>query len=245
MINDFKKFENDRRDSIKKLKESNLIRKKSIDFIKETGLYNYSYNFDWLGLPIIQLPQDMIAVQEIIWKTKPNLIIETGIARGGSLILNASILHLLNGDGKVVGIDIDIRPHNREAIENHPLAHRIELIQGSSIDEEVLQQAKSYKEKNDRVMVIVDSNHTHEHVFKELKLYSPLVSKVFYLLVMDTIVDDMPDDYFPDRPWGKGDNPKTAVHEFLKQSDRFEIDEVIHNKLSITAAPGGYLKCIK
>ena len=166
MINDFKKFENDRRDSIKKLKESNLIRKKSIDFIKETGLYNYSYNFDWLGLPIIQLPQDMIAVQEIIWKTKPNLIIETGIARGGSLILNASILHLLNGDGKVVGIDIDIRPHNREAIENHPLAHRIELIQGSSIDEEVLQQAKSYKEKNDRVMVIVDSNHTHEHVFK-------------------------------------------------------------------------------
>ena len=245
MINDFKKFENDRRDSIKKLKESNLIRKKSIDFIKETGLYNYSYNFDWLGLPIIQLPQDMIAVQEIIWKTKPNLIIETGIARGGSLILNASILHLLNGDGKVVGIDIDIRPHNREAIENHPLAHRIELIQGSSIDEEVLQQAKSYKEKNDRVMVILDSNHTHEHVFKELKLYSPLVSKDFYLLVMDTIVDDMPDDYFPDRPWGKGDNPKTAVHEFLKQSDRFEIDEVIHNKLSITAAPGGYLKCIK
>ena len=187
----------------------------------------------------------MIAVQEIIWKTKPNLIIETGIARGGSLILNASILHLLNGDGKVVGIDIDIRPHNREAIENHPLAHRIELIQGSSIDEEVLQQAKSYKEKNDRVMVILDSNHTHEHVFKELKLYSPLVSKDFYLLVMDTIVDDMPDDYFPDRPWGKGDNPKTAVHEFLKQSDRFEIDEVIHNKLSITAAPGGYLKCIK
>ena len=243
MLNDFKKFENDRHDSIKKLKKSNSIREISIDFIKETGLYNYCYNFDWLGLPIIQFPQDMIAVQEIIWKTKPNLIIETGIARGGSLLLNASILHLLNGDGKVIGIDIDIRPHNREAIENHPLAHRIELIQGSSIDEEVLRQAKGYKEKNDRVMVILDSNHTHEHVLKELELYSPLVSKGYYLLVMDTVVDDMPDDYFPDRPWGKGDNPKTAVNEFLKQSDRFEIDEEIHSKLLITSSPEGYLRC--
>lgn len=217
----------------------------SVRFITNTGRLNYTYNFDWLGLPIIQFPQDMVAVQEIIWKTKPDLIIETGVARGGSLILNASILHLLNGDGKVVGIDIDIRPHNREAIENHPLAHRIELIQGSSIDEEVLQQAKSHMKKNDRVMVILDSNHTHEHVLKELELYSPLVSKNCYLLVMDTVIDDMPDDYFPDRPWGKGDNPKTAVHEFLKKSDRFEIDEAIHNKLLITVAPDGYLKCIK
>lgn len=239
------KFENERLNSIYKMSHQKDVQNLSVRFITNTGRLNYTYNFDWLGLPIIQFPQDMVAVQEIIWKTKPDLIIETGVARGGSLILNASILHLLNGDGKVVGIDIDIRPHNREAIENHPLAHRIELIQGSSIDEEVLQQAKSHMKKNDRVMVILDSNHTHEHVLKELELYSPLVSKNCYLLVMDTVIDDMPDDYFPDRPWGKGDNPKTAVHEFLKKSDRFEIDEAIHNKLLITVAPDGYLKCIK
>ena len=187
----------------------------------------------------------MVAMQELIWKTKPDIIIETGVARGGSLILSASILHLLNGNGRVVGIDIDIRPHNREAIESHPLAFRINLIQGSSIDQSVIDQVKKHVKPEHRVMVILDSNHTHDHVLEELRLYSDLTTKDCYLVVMDTVVDDMPKDYFPDRPWGKGNNPKTAVHEFLKTNDRFEIDESIHNKLLITVAPDGYLKCVK
>ena len=244
-MSDIKEFLQSRTKSIAGLKQDNTLNRNSMNFIQDVGPHKYTYNFDWLGLPIIQFPQDMIAIQEIIWKTKPDVIIETGIARGGSLILSASILHLLNGNGKVIGVDIDIRPHNREAIENHPLAHRIELIQGSAVDQSIVDQVKKTIKPTDKVMIILDSNHTHEHVLKELELYSPLVTKDMYLVVMDTVVDDMPDDYFPDRPWGKGDNPKTAVHEYLKETDRFEIDESIHNKLLITVAPDGYLKCLK
>lgn len=238
-------FLNKRTNHIKKMACDKTLQREALEFLIHSSTYSYCYNFDWLGLPIIQFPQDMVSIQEIIWKTKPDLIIETGVARGGSLILSASILHLLNGNGKVVGIDIDIRSHNREAIENHPLAHRIELIQGSSIDHYIFQQAKNHMNKDDKVMVILDSNHTHDHVLKELELYNSLVSKGCYLVVMDTVVDDMPDDYFPDRPWGKGNNPKTAVHEFLTTTDRFEIDASIQDKLLITVAPDGYLKCIK
>ena len=244
-MNDIKNFENNRRHNISKISDDSSLRKQGVDFLVQSSLYQYSYNFDWLGLPIIQFPQDMVAIQEIIWQTKPDIIIETGVARGGSLILSASILHLLNENGKVVGVDIDIRPHNRDAIEKHPLAFRIELLQGSSIDEEIVEQVKKHIKPTDKVMVILDSNHTHEHVLKELEVYSHLVTKGCYLVVMDTVIADMPDDYFPDRPWGAGDNPKTAVHEFLKATDRFEIDESIHNKLLITVAPDGYLKCIK
>ena len=244
-MNDIKDFLNERKCLIHEMEQHGTIRKDAINFIRDTGPLKYTYNFDWLGLPIIQFPQDMVAIQEIIWRTKPDVIIETGIARGGSLILSASILQLLNGRGKVVGVDIDIRPHNREAIEGHPLSHRINLIQGSAIDKNIVAQVKDHIEPGDKVMIILDSNHTHEHVLKELELYSPLVTRGCYLVVMDTVVDDMPDDYFPDRPWGKGNNPKTATHDFLKTSHRFEIDVEIHNKLLITVAPDGYLKCIK
>jgi cephalosporin hydroxylase len=244
-MNDVKLFLEDRINNVDKMCESKKLQNLGIDFLIQSCSFKYSYNFDWLGLPIIQFPQDMVAIQEIIWHTKPDVIIETGVARGGSLILSASILHLLNGNGKVIGIDIDIRPHNREAIESHPLSFRIKLIQGSSIDNTVVEQVKKHIKPTDKVMVILDSNHTHSHVLKELELYSPLVSRECYLVVMDTVIDDMPDDCFPDRPWGKGDNPKIAVHEFLKASDRFEINEEIRNKLLITVAPDGYLKCIK
>lgn len=239
------KFQKNRKININEIGKDYDLIKKSQDWFLKSSDKSYSYNFDWLGLPIIQFPQDIVAMQEIIWSTKPDLIIETGVARGGSLILSASILHLLNGNGRVIGVDIDIRPHNREAIEGHPLSHRISLIQGSSIDQSVVDQVKQHIKPGDRVMVILDSNHTHEHVLKELQLYSPFVTKDCYLAVMDTVVEDMPDDYFPDRPWGKGDNPKTAVHAFLKETDRFEIDASIHNKLLITVAPDGYLKCLK
>lgn len=213
-------------------------------FIKSSE-HEYPYHFIWLGRPIIQFPQDIIAMQEIIWKVKPDLIIETGIARGGSLIFYASMLELIGGKGKVIGIDIDIREHNSIEIEKHPMFKRIYMIQGSSIDKSVVKQVYNFAKDKKQILVVLDSNHTHAHVLKELELYSPLVTKGSYLVVFDTIIEDLPKDFFPHRSWGKGNNPKTAVWEFLKTNNRFEIDKEIENKLLITVAPSGYLKCIK
>lgn len=214
-------------------------------FIKETLKYKYSYNFSWLGCPIIQFPQDIMAMQEIIWQVKPDLIIETGIAHGGSLIFYASMVELIGGNGEVLGIDIDIRKHNRIGIERHPMSKRITMIEGSSVDQSVAQRAYDFAKGKDQILVVLDSNHTHKHVLRELNLYSILVTKGSYIVVFDTIIEDLPEDSFPDRPWRKGNDPKTAVLEFLKASDRFEIDKSFQKKLIITAAPDGYLKCIK
>jgi cephalosporin hydroxylase len=220
------------------------IQAKARELFIESCRYRYSYNFSWLGRPIIQYPQDMVATQEIVWQVKPDLIIETGIAHGGSLIFYASLLEMLGGNGRVLGVDIDIRAHNRVEIEAHPMFRRISMIQGSSVDtavaEEVYRRASAFQ----KVMVILDSNHTHAHVLRELELYSPLVKKGSYLVVFDTVVEDMPAEFFKDRPWGKGNNPKTAVWEFLRKTDRFQIDKEIENKLLFTVAPDGYLKCI-
>lgn len=210
----------------------------------------YSYHFEWLGRPIIQYPQDMVAMQEIIWSVQPDLIIETGIAHGGSLLFSASMLELNAGcggpqDAEVLGLDIDIRPHNREAIEGHPMSKRITMIEGSSIDDAVAAKVHDFARGKKRVLVILDSNHTHVHVRRELELYSSLVKAGSYLIVFDTVIEDMPEDAFPDRPWGKGDNPKTAVWEFLESNDRFEINREIQDKLLLTVAPDGYLKCLK
>jgi len=214
-------------------------------WVRETSRYKYVYNFSWLGRPIIQLPQDVMAMQEIIWQVKPQLIIEAGIAHGGSLILYASLLELISGEGMVLGVDIEIRAHNRVAIENHPMSKRIRMIEGSSASEEVISQVRQIARGKAPVMVVLDSNHTHHHVLEELNLYAPLVTAGSYLVVFDTLIEDMPDDLFADRPWGKGNNPKTAVWEFLKTTDRFVIDKEIESKLLITAAPDGYLKCVK
>lgn len=227
------------------MRDDDSLKNACTDLVKTLGEYKYTYNFTWLGLPIIQCPQDIVAVQELIWRVKPNVIIETGIARGGSLMLSASMLQLLNGDGKVIGIDVDIRESNRKAIEAHPLSFRIKMLEGSSVDSEIIKQVESCIKKTDQVLVILDSNHTHAHVLNELQLYGPFVTKDSYLVVMDTNIEDMPEGYFSDRPWGKGNNPKTAVHEFLGMTDRFEVDESIPNKLLITVAPDGYLRCIK
>jgi cephalosporin hydroxylase len=217
----------------------------------------YSYNFAWLGRPVIQYPQDMVAMQELIWQIRPDLIIETGIAHGGSLILSASMLALLDmcdaiendetiapklSKRKVLGIDIDIRAHNRAAIEVHPMASRIQMIQGSSIDPVIVAQVKSIAAKHSRTLVCLDSNHTHAHVIAELEAYAPLTSAGSYCVVFDTIVEEMPADMFQDRPWGPGDNPKSAVREYLKTHPEFQIDKSIQNKLLITVAPDGYLK---
>ncbi|WP_421827985.1 cephalosporin hydroxylase family protein [Larkinella sp.] len=203
----------------------------------------YSYNFTWMGRPIIQYPQDMIAMQELIWQLKPDLIIETGIAHGGSLIFYASILELI-GKGEVLGIDIDIRAHNRREIENHPMFKRITMLEGSAIDETLAAEVARKAEGNQTVMVCLDSNHTHDHVLRELELYSPLVTVGSYLVVFDTIVEDLPANSY-DRPWDKGNNPKTAVWEFLKHHSDFEINHEIDHKLLISVAPEGYLKRIR
>jgi len=218
-------------------------------FMKKSLAPKYSYNFTWLGRPIIQYPQDMIAMQEIIWQVQPDLIIETGIAHGGSLIFSASMLELnvaCGGpiDAEVLGVDIAIRPHNRSAIEEHPMFKRISMIEGSSITSEVIAQVHKKAQVKERVLVILDSNHTHEHVLAELNAYAKLTTIGSYCIVFDTIVEDMPAEFFPDRPWGPGDNPKTAVWEYLKTHPEFEIDKSIQNKLMITVAPDGYLKRI-
>ena len=216
----------------------------SSTFIEETIRSGYSYNFSWMGRPIIQYPQDMIAMQEIIWDIKPDLIIETGIAHGGSIIYYASLLELI-GKGQVLGIDIDIREHNRVAIEKHPMSNRIKMIEGSAIDTDIIEQVKSYAKDKKVVMVCLDSNHTHDHVLKELELYSQFVTSGSYLIAFDTIVEDLPSNFYEDRPWKVGDNPKTAVHDFLKHNNDFIIDKKIDNKLLVSVAPDGYLKRIK
>lgn len=203
----------------------------------------YSYNFTWMGRPIIQYPQDMIAMQELIWKIQPDLLIETGIAHGGSLIYYASLFELI-GKGEVLGIDIDIREHNRHEIETHPMFKRITMLEGSAIDETLVAQVAKHAEGKKKVMVSLDSNHTHEHVLRELELYSPFVTPGSYCVVFDTIVEDMPAQMY-DRPWDKGNNPKTAVWEFMKTNDDFEVDRAIDNKLLISVAPEGYLKRVK
>jgi len=226
-------------------------------FVAESILPQYSYNFEWLGRPIIQYPQDIVAVEEIIWRVRPDLIIETGIAHGGSLIFSASMLALLDvcdaieqkktidpskSSRKVLAVDIDIRTHNRAAIEAHPMASRIHMIQGSSIAPDIVDQVKKIASDYRTVLVCLDSNHTHEHVLAELKAYGPLVTKGSYCVVFDTIVEDLPPELFPDRPWGPGDNPKTAVLEFLKSHPEFQIHKSIDHKLLISVAPDGFLR---
>lgn len=207
--------------------------------------YRYSYNFTWLGRPIIQYPQDLVAMQELIWQVKPDLIVETGVAHGGSLVFYASMLELLGQPGLVLGIDIEIRPHNRKALEEHPLFRRLRLIEGSSVEEAVVTQVRAEASKARQVLVVLDSNHSHAHVLKELELYSPLVKSGSYVVVFDTVVEDMDPALVGNRPWSRGDNAKTAVHAFLRQNDRFVIDREIEQKLLLTVAPDGYLRCIK
>ena len=216
-------------------------------FMRESTVPKYSYNFSWLGRPIIQYPQDIVAMQEIIWQVQPDLIIETGIAHGGSLIFYASMLALnavCGGpqDASVLGVDIDIRAHNREAIEKHPMFKRISMIQGSSVAPEIIEQVKAKAVGKRRVLVCLDSLHTHDHVLAELEAYAPLTSVGSYCVVFDTVIEDMPAHMFPDRPWGPGNNPKTAVREYLKTHPEFEIDKSVQHKLLITVAPDGYLK---
>lgn len=256
-MNPLEQFTQEVQDNIKKLSENRAFQDLSRDWIRESGCHKWSYNFRWMGRPAIQFPNDAWAMQELIWDVKPDLIIEAGIAHGGSLICYASMLAMLDvADAvesgevmdpsktkrKVLGLDIDIRSHNREAIEQHPMRPWIQMIQGSSIAPDVVTQVREIAKGYKRIMVSLDSNHTHDHVLAELQAYAPLVSQGSYCVVFDTIVEDMPSELSSDRPWGPGNNPKTAVWEYLETHKEFEIDKSIQHKLLITVAPDGYLK---
>lgn len=255
-MSDEANFKKQIKKEIQKQKKSKLLNFFTKKWMQESVKLNYSYHFEWLGRPIIQYPQDIIAMQQIIWKTKPDLIIETGIARGGSLIFYASILNLISKCGgpkraKVIGIDIDIRKHNKKGIRSHPISKNIEMIEGSSIDQNIFEKIKKRTLKAKKIMVLLDSNHTEDHVFKELELYAPLVSVGSYLVVFDTLIENMPKNFYKNRPWSKGNNPMTAVSKYLKKIKKnkekfeFKIDEEIENSLLISVSPGGYFKRIK
>ena len=217
----------------------------SHEWMLRSSKYEYTYNFTWLGRPIIQFPQDIMALQELIWEIRPDVVVETGIARGGSMVFYASLLELIGGDGRVLGIDVDVRAHNRAAIVAHPMAKRITMIEGSSVDRNVVDRVHSFVGSARRVLVVLDSDHTHQHVLRELDIYSGFVRKGSYVVVSDTSIEDAPAGFFGRKPWDKGSNPRTAVAEFLTRNDRFVIDDRIPDKLLITVSPGGYLKCIR
>lgn len=243
-------FKDEVNDRIESNRRNTGLVKAGMAFTNDSAALKYSYNFSWLGRPIIQYPQDIVAMQELIWSIQPDLIIETGIAHGGSLIFSASMLELNAAcggtpDAEVLGIDIDIREHNREAIDAHPMSRRISMIQGSSTAADTIEQVRAKAAGKERVLVCLDSNHTHDHVMAELEIYAPLTSVGSYCVVFDTVVEDMPAEMFPDRPWGPGDNPKTATWEYLKNHSEFEVDKTIDYKLLISVAPDGYLKRIR
>lgn len=237
------KFKKECDERVRSYGENNDLLALGKKFSYETLLNQYSYNFSWMGRPIIQHPQDIMMMQELMWKIKPDLVIETGIAHGGSAIMYAGYMEMMGlNNSHVLAIDIDIREHNRREIEAHPMSSRITMIEGSSISEDIVNQVINFSKDYNKILVVLDSNHTHDHVLAELHAYAPLVSVGSYCVVFDTVVEDMPESAYPDRPWGKGANPKTAVWEYLKKSENFIIDKEIDYKLLATAAPDGYLR---
>jgi cephalosporin hydroxylase len=237
-------FESDKRRTAKEQQTDSKLLKTARDFVIESDKHGYGYQWTWLGLPFIQLPTDMLVTQEIIWETKPDVIIETGIAWGGSIVFSASLLQLL-GKGEVVAIDLNLYDHVAQQIMSYPFSHRIHLYKGSSTDAAIVAKVKSHVKVGQKVMVMLDSNHTHQHVLGELRLYAPLVTKGQYLVVSDTVVEDIPPQEHRPRPWGPGDNPKTALREYMKETDRFGFDEYINSKLLLTYSPDGYCRCVK
>jgi cephalosporin hydroxylase len=244
MADDRAEFERTKREAAARMAADESLAAKALELNAASDRHDWSYQWSWLGLPVIQLPPDIVALQEVIWETRPELVIETGIARGGSLVLYASILELV-GEGEVLGIDIDIRAHNREAIEAHPLAKRIRMIEGSSLDDDIVARARAAAAEVERVMVVLDSNHTHEHVLGELRAYGPLVTVGQFLVVADTFVEQIPAQEHRPRAWGPGDNPGTAVRAWLDEVDGFEPDSFVNSKLLLTASPGGHLRRVR
>jgi len=242
MSNEDELFREERRQAVAMLASDIELRQKSIDWMIRADKHKYSYNFSWLGRPIIKLPADVLVLQEVMWKTKPDLVIETGIAHGGSLIFSAAMLELIGSTGHVLGIDIDIRSHNLKEILKHPLSHRISMLQGSSVSADIVNQVAEVASNFKTVMVILDSLHTHDHVLNELRLYSKFVSVGSYVILPDTFIEFFPRGYYADRPWDVGNNPYTAMKQFLEEAKEFEVDREVSDKALISEAVDGYLK---
>jgi cephalosporin hydroxylase len=237
-------FKKEKADYIKEMGQDQELKQKSLDWMLHADKYKYTYNYEWMGRPIIKFPNDIVITQELIWNLKPDVIIETGIAHGGSIIFSASMLELI-GKGEVVAVDIDIRKHNKEEIENHSMYKRITMYEGGSTDPEIFEKIKAHCAGKETVLVFLDSLHTHQHVYDELKMYSELVTKGSYIVCPDTFIEFFPKGYFDNRPWDVGDNPHTAAMQFIKENDAFEIDTHFNDKLMITEGIDGYLKRIK
>jgi cephalosporin hydroxylase len=220
------------------------LRAAADEFVLRGCRHRYPYNFTWMGVPVIQFPQDLIALQEIVVKVAPEVIIETGVAHGGGTIFLASMLELLGGDRRVIAIDVEVRPHNRAVIETHAMARRITLIEGSSVEPAVIERVNR-SARGKRTLVVLDSDHTHAHVLAELRAYEALVGRGSYLVVLDTIVERMSAEEIGDRPWAAGNSPLSAVREFLRENKRFDVDRELEDTLLITVAPDGYLRCIE
>lgn len=230
--------------SAKEMAADSKLTEDSRDLLFRADQHRWIHQGTWLGEPVLNLPQDMFALQEIIFKTRPEYIIEIGVAWGGSLLFYSTLLEVLGG-GEIIGVDIFIPDDLKQRLNSHgKLSERIHLINGSSVEQDTVDKVKAITGDSRKTMILLDSNHTHEHVYKELQLYAPLVEKGYYLICGDTIVEDIPEQNYRDRPWGPGDNPKTALNAFMKETNRFEVDSELENKLLFSCNPGGYLRCI-
>ena len=247
MNDDRQEFENLKQQQSLALGRDESVFGQSIALFNELDKYDYPYLWSWMGVPIIQMPADVMATQEVIWATRPDVIIETGVARGGSVLFMASLLEMIGG-GKVIGVDIDIRMHNRKSIEENPMSKRITLIEGGSVDLNTLAKVRAEIPSGAKVMVVLDSDHSKDHVLAECRAYGDMVTKGCYLVVADTLVGHMTEETAPKKRsklWYKGDEPLAARDEYLAECDRFEVDHVINGKLVVASSPGGYLRCIK
>jgi cephalosporin hydroxylase len=240
-------FEQNKRKQSAALGQDEAVFQQSLGLVTALDRYDYSYLWSWMGVPIIQMPADVMATQEVIWATKPDVIIETGVARGGSVLFMASLLEMM-GNGKVIGVDIDIRPHNRESVENHPMSKRVVLIEGGSVDADTLARVRAEIPADARVMVVLDSDHSRAHVLSECRAYGPMVTEGCYLVVADTLVGHLTEQNAPKKRsklWFQGDEPLSALRDYMAECDRFEVDEVLNGKLVLSSSPGGYVRCIR
>jgi cephalosporin hydroxylase len=192
-----------------------VLRQEAVDLQRHAEVHRYTYTWDWLGVPIIRIPDDVVVLQELFWSYRPQRVVETGIARGGSMLLDASLMKLCGQEPAVLGIDWKIFPHTIDSLRGHPLMEGVELLEANSASGESESAVKSFIGEADRAVLILDSNHTHEHVLAELDLLAPLLPGGGIVLVADTLIEEFPLGYYKDRPWDRGNNPATAVREFL------------------------------
>jgi cephalosporin hydroxylase len=244
---DREEFASTQKQNAIRLGGASAVFRKSDELLQSLNEYDYPYMWSWMGVPIIQLPADIMATQEVIWRTRPDVIIETGVARGGSVLFMASLLEMIGGGGKVIGVDIDIRKHNRESIEGHPMSKCVTLIEGGSVDDDVLEKVRAEIPEGAKVMVVLDSDHSREHVLRECRAYGAMVTPGCYLVIADTVVGHLKKEEAPtnrSKHWYEGNEPLTARDDFLSENNRFEIDPEVNGKLVLSSSPGGYLKCV-